>query len=197
MHEDEKFKEFYSKMSDLRNSMVSLGKSISDVKLIRKILRSLPVRFRIKVTTIEESKDLEEMKIEELVGSLQTYELSLPPIKKVKIIALKASKRKAKVSSKEDSEKEEDVVAMLAKNFERLMKNDKFKKKFSESLKKAPKESEPEEAEKKDPKGPKCFECSGFGHIWAVYRNLKQGKGKAYNATLSDESKEEESPAQD
>jgi len=128
MHEDEKFKEFYSKMSDLRNSMVSLGKSISDVKLIRKILRSLPVRFRIKVTTIEESKDLEEMKIEELVGSLQTYELSLPPIKKVKIIALKASKRKAKVSSKEDSEKEEDVVAMLAKNFERLMKNDKFKK---------------------------------------------------------------------
>jgi hypothetical protein len=197
MHEDEKFKEFYSKMSDLRNSMVSLGKSISDVKLIRKILRSLPERFRIKVTTIEESKDLEEMKIEELVGSLQTYELSLPPIKKVKIIALKASKRKAKVSSKEDSEKEEDVVAMLAKNFERLMKNDKFKKKFSESLKKAPKESEPEEAEKKDPKGPKCFECSGFGHIWAVYRNLKQGKGKAYNATLSDESKEEESPAQD
>jgi hypothetical protein len=48
--------------------MVSLGKQISDVELIRKILRSLPERFRIKVTTIEESKDLEEMKIEELVG---------------------------------------------------------------------------------------------------------------------------------
>jgi hypothetical protein len=27
--------------------------------------------------------------------------------------------------------------------------------------------------------------------------NLKQGKGKAYNATLSDESEEEETPAQD
>jgi len=66
-------------MSDLRNSMVSLGKPISDVKLIRKILISLPEHFRIKVTTIEESKDLEELKIEELVGSLQTYELSLTP----------------------------------------------------------------------------------------------------------------------
>jgi hypothetical protein len=44
------------------------------------------------VTTIEESKDLEEMKIEELVGSLQTYEYSLPPVRKVKTIALKASK---------------------------------------------------------------------------------------------------------
>jgi hypothetical protein len=37
---------------------------------------------------------------------------------------------------------------MLGKNFKRLMKNDKFKK-FTESLKKAPRESEPEEVEKK------------------------------------------------
>jgi len=77
--------------------MMSLGKTASDVKLIRKILRSLPECFRIKVTTIEESKDLEEMKIEELVGSLQSYELSLPPVKKVKTIALKASKKKVEV----------------------------------------------------------------------------------------------------
>jgi hypothetical protein len=78
--------------------MVSLGKTVSDVKLTRKILRSLPKLFRIKVTTIEESKDLEEMKIEELVGSLQTYELSLPPVKKVKTITLKVSKKKVRVS---------------------------------------------------------------------------------------------------
>jgi RNA-binding protein YhbY len=70
MLEDETFGEFYTKISDLRNSMVSLGKQILDVKLIRKILRSLPEHFRIKVTTIKESKDLEEMKIEGLVGSL-------------------------------------------------------------------------------------------------------------------------------
>jgi len=60
MLKEEIFGEFYTKISDLRNSMVSLGKSISDVKLIRKILRSLPEHFRIKVTTIEESKDLED-----------------------------------------------------------------------------------------------------------------------------------------
>jgi hypothetical protein len=34
MLEEETFGEFYSKISDLRNSMVSLGKPISDVKLI-------------------------------------------------------------------------------------------------------------------------------------------------------------------
>jgi hypothetical protein len=98
MLEDETFNEFYTKISDLRNLMVSLGKNVSNVELIKKILKSLPERFRIKVTTIEESMDLDSMKIEELVGSLQTYEYSLPPVKKAKAIALKASKKKARVS---------------------------------------------------------------------------------------------------
>jgi hypothetical protein len=73
------------------------------------------------------------------------------------------------------------------------MRNDRFKKKFSEKLKKAPRESEPEEVEKKDPRGPRCFESSGFGHI-----RVDVGiSSKENDETLSDESKEEKSPAQD
>jgi hypothetical protein len=87
---------------------------------------------------------------------------------------------------------------MLAKNFGRLMKNEKCKTKFTERLKKAPREFEPEKAEKKDPRGPRCFECSGFGHMWAGCANLKQAKGKAYNLTLSEESEvKEETPGKD
>jgi hypothetical protein len=118
--------------------------------------------------------------------------LSLPPVKKLKTIALKASKKKVEASSEDDSEEEEKAVAMLAKNFKRLMRDDRFKKKFSEKMKNAPREAEPEEAEKKDPRGLRCFECSGFGHIRADCGNLKKGKRKAYNVTLSDELEEEE-----
>jgi hypothetical protein len=71
------------------------------------------------------------MKIEELVGSLQTYELSLPPVKRVKTIALKASMKKVEVSSEDNSVNEEKAVAMLAKKIGRLMRNDWFKKKNS------------------------------------------------------------------
>jgi len=155
----------------------------------------LPERFRIKVTTIEESKDLEEMKIEEQVGSLQTYEYSSPPIRKVKTITLKASKaskNKYVVSSDEDSNVDEDAVAMLAKNFKRFMKNNKFKKKLSNKLRKAPHTTDTEEAEKKDPRGPQCFECSGFGYIRTECANLKKQRGKGFNTTLSDESEKEE-----
>jgi len=41
MLEDETFGEFYSKMSDLINQMVSLGKTVSNVKLIYKIIKDL------------------------------------------------------------------------------------------------------------------------------------------------------------
>jgi hypothetical protein len=128
MLENESFSEFYTKITDLRNSMINLGKKISDAKLIKKILRSLPERFRIKVTTIEESKDLDEMKVEELVGYLLTYELSLPPVKKVKSIALKAVKDKSKISSNEETD-DEDGLSMFARNFSKLMKSKRFKNK--------------------------------------------------------------------
>jgi hypothetical protein len=178
MLEEETFGEFYSKMSDLRNSMVSLGEPISDVKLIRKILRYLPERFRIKVTTIEESNDLEEMKIEELVGSLQTYELSLPPVKKFKTIALKASKKKLEASSKDDSKDEEKDVAMLAKNFRRLMKDDRFKNNFSERVKKPPREAEPEEEEKKDPEDLDFLNAQALGIFGLIVGILRRARGR-------------------
>jgi hypothetical protein len=53
------------------------------------------------------------------------------------------------------------------------MRHGRFKEKFSKRLKKAPRESEPKEAEKKDSRGPRCFECSSFGNIRAECGNLK------------------------
>ena len=57
-----------------------------DSKVVRKILRSLSERFRPKVTAIKESKDIDSMRVDELVGSIQTYELTL--LKSLKTLPL-------------------------------------------------------------------------------------------------------------
>lgn len=46
-------------------------------KLVGKILRSLLKKIDMKVTAIEEAQDLSTLKVDELIGSLQTFELAI------------------------------------------------------------------------------------------------------------------------
>ena len=78
MSEDESFDSFYSKLNEVVIDKFNLGEKTEDSKVVRKILQSLPESFRAKVMAIEESKNIDEIKVQELVGSLQTYKLSLP-----------------------------------------------------------------------------------------------------------------------
>ena len=89
MGEDEFFDSFYSKLNEVIISKFNLGEKIEDSKVVRKILHSLPESFPAKMTAIKESKDLDEIKVQELIGSLQTYELSLPNQRKSKSLAFK------------------------------------------------------------------------------------------------------------
>ena len=89
MGDDESFDSFYGKLNEIVIVKLNLGEKIEDAKVVRMILRSLPESFRAKVTTIEESKDLNEIKIQELIGSFQTYDLGLPSHKSSKSLALK------------------------------------------------------------------------------------------------------------
>ena len=78
MSEDESFDSFYEKLNEVVIGKFNLGENTDDSKIVRKILRSLLESFCAMVTAIEESKDLDEIKVQELIGLLQTYELSLP-----------------------------------------------------------------------------------------------------------------------
>ena len=70
MSEDESFDSFYSKLNEVVIGKFNLREKTEDSKVIRKIFRSLPESFHAKVTAIEESKDLDEIKVQELVGLL-------------------------------------------------------------------------------------------------------------------------------
>ena len=122
MSEDESFDSFYSKLNEVVVEKFNLGEKTEDSKIVRKILRSLPESFRTKVTAIEESKDLDDIKVQELVGSLQTYELSLPNQRKSKSLALKTVNERVDVHNSSDDDVVEKDIAYLAKNFRNFLK---------------------------------------------------------------------------
>ena len=70
MEEDESFDEFYAKLKDIVNLAFNLGETISEPKIVRKVLRSLLERFHAKITAIEESNDIEKIPLTKLVGNL-------------------------------------------------------------------------------------------------------------------------------
>ena len=123
MHEDECIANFNSKLCDIANESFALREKYLDAKLVRKTLRSLPERFAYKVAAIEEAKDVDSMKLDELMGSLHTFELKFKKDKKENGIAFRS--RVESQSNQEESEDEgelEESMAHLTKNFKKILK---------------------------------------------------------------------------
>ena len=113
MEEDDSFDKFYVKLNDIVNSAFNLGKTIPEPKIVRKMLKSLPKRFHAKITTIEESKDINKIPLTDLVGNLQTYELGLSRIGKLgkgKSMALKAKSSDTDESSDDEDSKMKSYI---------------------------------------------------------------------------------------
>ena len=121
MSDDEFFNEFYAKLNDIVNSTYNLGEVYDQPKIIKQILRLLTKDFRPKVTAIIESKDVDSIPVDELVGSLQSYELDLPKTCKSKSMALK-SFDDVEVGGIDD-ELSATEIAYLAKNFRNFLRN--------------------------------------------------------------------------
>ena len=122
MNEGESLDSFYSKLNEVVIGKFNLEEKTEDSKVVRKILRSLPKSFCAKVTAIEESKDLDKIKVQELIGSLQTYELSLPNQRKSKSLALKMINERVNAHGSSDEDVVKKDIAYLAKDFRKFLK---------------------------------------------------------------------------
>ncbi|XP_059451028.1 uncharacterized protein LOC132181814 [Corylus avellana] len=201
MKEDETFGEFYTKLSEIGNFMRGLGEGVPEVRVVEKILQSLPPHFEPKIIAVEESKDVELLDVDELVGSLTTYE-SMRFSSKAKCIALKTSKKEKKVVHEEssvDKSSDSKPIAMLTKNFHKYLKLAKQARRRSSEL---PSKGESQKDSRvkcyscKKTHFPQRYECQVSGHIRADSRNLKNARGNAMTASSSDESESNDSDDQ-
>ena len=101
MEKDDSFNEFYAKLKDIVNSEFNFGETIPKLKIVRNVLRSLLKRYHAKIIVIEESNDIDQIPLIELVSNLQTYDLGLTRIGKSS--KSKSMELKAKSSDTDES----------------------------------------------------------------------------------------------
>ena len=74
MNSTDSVQEFSVRVAGIVNQIRSLGEDLPEQKIVEKVLRSLPAHFDHIVAAIEESKDLSDYSLDELMGSLEIHE---------------------------------------------------------------------------------------------------------------------------
>lgn len=83
----------FSRFQVLVPGLHVLNNSYTNVDHIKKILRSLTIKYKPKVISIQEDKDLNSLNLEGLISNLQSHEIDLngdEPGKKIKTMDLKS-----------------------------------------------------------------------------------------------------------
>ncbi|XP_022042121.1 uncharacterized protein LOC110944782 [Helianthus annuus] len=77
MKEGESVTDYFSRVMVISNNMQNCGEDMTEVKVVEKVLHSLTENFNFVVCTIEESKDIDKLYVDELQSSLLVYEQKL------------------------------------------------------------------------------------------------------------------------
>ncbi|GJY60293.1 hypothetical protein Tco_0460950 [Tanacetum coccineum] len=131
----------FTRFNAIVTSIKSLDQDYSSKNHVRKFLRALPLKWREKVTTIEEAKDLATLHLDELIGNLKVYEMILKndgvasktTKEKVKSMAPKVKVTREQTSDDSDSqggsdedvdEEEAEAFNLMARNFRKLFRKE-------------------------------------------------------------------------
>jgi hypothetical protein len=202
MKEEEIIQDFHMNLLDIANPFEALGEKVYDEKLSKKILRSLPKRFDMKVTAIEEAHGIGNIKVDELVGSLQTFEISINECgykKKKSIACITNVDDEESQTAGENEESIADALALIGKQFGKVLRRvDRRSKQNGQSIRfdinKQQNNVKKTRLEDKNSqtKGVKCHECEGYGHIRTECATYLKKQKKSLMVSWSDEDSEEE-----
>ncbi|GAU37544.1 hypothetical protein TSUD_369920 [Trifolium subterraneum] len=198
MKEDESVHDFYMNVMDFANSFDDLGEKMSDEKTVRKILRSLTKKFDMKVIAMEEAQYISTMRVDELIGSLQTYESSVNERIERKNKSIAFVSNAAEEDEQDSGESFSEAIVMLGRQFNKILrKADKnswkgAKNNASDIMRSidAQKKSKGDEKPTVN-KVIQCHECEGYGHIRTECGTYLRNQKKSLVALWSDEEESE------
>jgi DNA-directed RNA polymerase subunit N (RpoN/RPB10) len=154
MKEDENFAAYFLQVDETMKTIRGLGEEFDELVVVQNFIRSLPIRFDLKISALEEITYNDSLSMEELHGIFIDYEMRIkkenPVMKEETFKESKNTKRKNKKNPKldcscsDDSEEDEEVA-----NFFQKLKRGTRKCKGMIPL--------------------KCFNCGGIGHFMSKF----------------------------
>nr|GFB31324.1 zf-CCHC domain-containing protein/UBN2 domain-containing protein [Tanacetum cinerariifolium] len=152
----------FARFNTIITSLKALDEGYSSKNYVRKFLRALHPKWRAKVTTIEELKDLSSLALDELIGNLKVHEVVMEKDfkicrgkkEKVKSIALTA-KKESNDDETLTSESDDEEYVMAVRNFKKFFRR---KGKFVRQPKEE-KKSLRQRDENEGKSDRKCFRC--------------------------------------
>jgi hypothetical protein len=170
MNEGEIVADFFSRLVSLTNQMKSCGETVSNLQKVEKVLRALTANFDYIVVAIEESKNLADMKLEELQASLEAHEMRLKQRTSEKVtdqaLQAKFTKKGKDEATKWNKGKEK---WKKKNNVDVAIKNSKNQNDSSKTNTSSNKNSK----KKVNMKEVQCYCCDKFGHY---ARNCPENK---------------------
>jgi hypothetical protein len=150
MKEDDNIASYFLRVDETVNAIIGLGEEIKESVIVQKVLRSIPMRFDPKISTLEERSYLNSISMDELHGIFTAYEMRTeqenPYIKEAAFKASKNSKKKGRKkeehSNSSDVSEEDEEVANF---FKRVNKGTDGRYRGKLPL--------------------ICFNCDGIGHF--------------------------------
>ncbi|GJZ93081.1 UBN2 domain-containing protein [Tanacetum coccineum] len=118
----------FARFNTIITTLKALDEGYSSKNYVRKFLRALHPKWRAKVTTIEESKDLTSLSLDELIGNLKVHEMIIK--KDSKIVKAKGERKSLALKAKKESSDEEcstskskdEKYAMAFRDFKKFFK---------------------------------------------------------------------------
>ena len=77
MTENETIAEYFLRVDEVVNMTRGLGEEFKEELITQKLLWSLPMRFNVRILDIQEKANLKDLKMDQLHGTLKTYEMGV------------------------------------------------------------------------------------------------------------------------
>ncbi|GJS71298.1 zf-CCHC domain-containing protein [Tanacetum coccineum] len=178
--EEESIDNGFARFNTIITSLKALDEGFSSKNYVRKFLRELHPKWRAKITTIEESKDLTSLSLDELIGNLKVYK----------------AKKKFSDEDSSTSDSEDEEYAMDVRDFKRFFKR---RGGFVRQPHDERKSSQINKDDKNDKSERKCFKCGDPNHLIGECPKLSRNHNqRAYvEGSWSDSDEEGEEKTKD